>query len=185
MESDAWKNFNSGNWKKEIDVRDFIQKNYTPYEGDEAFLAGPTERTQKLWDKVQELYKKEKFPCVPYISFIWKTSSIGIINWLILISTSDFKSGIIIGLISNSRAMIADSFNSAGDIFASFMTWLGNRISSVPNDNDHNFGHGKAQYIFSMLIGISMMIVAIKLLYDSVISLVYGNIVNYSLTRIS
>ena len=87
---------------------------------------------------------------------------------------------IIIGLISNSRSMIADSFNSAGDIFASFMTWLGSRISSVPNDSDHNFGHGKAEYIFSMLIGISMMVVAIKLLYDSVISLIYGNVVNYS-----
>ena len=87
----------------------------------------------------------------------------------------------IIGLISNSRSMIADSFNSAGDIFASFMTWLGNRISSVPNDSDHNFGHGKAEYIFSMLIGLSMMIVAAKLLYDSIMSLISGNVVNYSI----
>lgn len=87
---------------------------------------------------------------------------------------------IIIGLISNSRAMIADSFNSAADIFASFMTWLGGRISSVPNDEDHNFGHGKAEYIFSMIIGISMLVVAIKLLYDSIISIINGNEVNYS-----
>lgn len=91
---------------------------------------------------------------------------------------------IIIGLISNSRSMIADSFNSAGDIFASFMTWIGSRISSVPNDDDHNFGHGKAEYIFSMLISISMMLVAIKLFYDSVISIVYGNVVNYSVLLI-
>ena len=88
---------------------------------------------------------------------------------------------IIIGIISNSRSMIADSFNSAGDIFASFMTWLGSRISSVPNDDDHNFGHGKAEYIFSMLISISMIIVAVKLLYDSVTSIIYGNVVTYSL----
>ena len=88
---------------------------------------------------------------------------------------------IIIGIISNSRSMIADSFNSAGDVFASFMTWLGSRISSVPNDSDHNFGHGKAEYIFSMLIGISMMIVSIKLLYDSIMSLVNNNIVTYSI----
>ena len=88
---------------------------------------------------------------------------------------------IIIGIISNSKSMIADSFNSAGDVFASFMTWLGSRISGVPNDDDHNFGHGKAEYIFSMLIGISMMAVAVKLLYDSVISLIYGNVVTYSL----
>jgi len=91
---------------------------------------------------------------------------------------------IIIGIVSNSRSMIADSFNSAGDIFASFMTWLGSRISSVPNDDDHNFGHGKAEYIFSMLIGISMMVIAGKLLYDSIISIIYGNIVNYSVLLI-
>ncbi len=91
---------------------------------------------------------------------------------------------IIVGLMSNSRSMIADSFNSAGDIFASFMTWLGSRISSVPNDDDHNFGHGKAEYIFSMLIGISMMIVAIKLFYDSVTSIIYGNVVDYSILLI-
>ena len=91
---------------------------------------------------------------------------------------------IIIGLISNSKSMIADSFNSAGDIFASFMTWLGGRISSVPNDDDHNFGHGKAEYIFSMLISISMMLVAIKLLFDSVMSIINGNIVNYSILLI-
>jgi len=87
---------------------------------------------------------------------------------------------IIVGFISNSKSMIADSFNSAGDVFASFMTWLGSRISSVPNDDDHNFGHGKAEYIFSMLIGVSMIVVAGKLLYDSVLSLINGNIVTYS-----
>ena len=91
---------------------------------------------------------------------------------------------IIVGVISNSKSMIADSFNSAGDIFASFMTWLGGRISSVPNDDDHNFGHGKAEYIFSMLIGISMMVVSAKLLYDSTVSLINGNVVSYSNTLI-
>ena len=102
----------------------------------------------------------------------------------ILGNTLLFVIKIIVGIISNSRAMIADSFNSAGDVFASFMTWLGGRISSVPNDNDHNFGHGKAEYIFSMLIGISMMIVAGKLFYDSIISLIKGNVVTYSLILI-
>ena len=47
-------------WQKEINVRDFIQRNYTPYEGDSSFLKGTTEKTQKLWDEVLELYKKEK-----------------------------------------------------------------------------------------------------------------------------
>lgn len=82
---------------------------------------------------------------------------------------------IVVGIISCSQSMIADSLNSAGDIFASFMTWLGNRISSVPNDEDHNFGHGKAEYIFSMLISISMMIVSGKMFYDSLNSIINGN----------
>ena len=102
----------------------------------------------------------------------------------ILGNTILFIVKIIVGIMSNSRSMIADSFNSAGDVFASFMTWLGSRISSVPNDDDHNFGHGKAEYIFSMLIGISMIVVAGKLLYDSVMSLVNGNIVDYSVLLI-
>ena len=60
MKFDEWENFKDGEWKSEINVRDFIQKNYTPYEGDAEFLAGPTERTKKLWDTVLDLYKKEK-----------------------------------------------------------------------------------------------------------------------------
>ncbi|MDK2902824.1 MAG: formate C-acetyltransferase [Clostridiales bacterium] len=51
--------FIEGKWCRDIDVRDFIQLNYTPYEGDESFLAGPTAATQKLWDKISELLKKE------------------------------------------------------------------------------------------------------------------------------
>lgn len=55
----AWNGFKTGNWNKEIDVRDFIQLNYTPYEGDASFLAGESERTKKLWDEVADLCKKE------------------------------------------------------------------------------------------------------------------------------
>ena len=57
---EAWEGFEGGNWLNEIDVRDFIQKNYTPYEGDESFLVGPTERTVKLWDDVMSLLLKER-----------------------------------------------------------------------------------------------------------------------------
>ena len=60
MKYSEWNGFNTGKWEKEINVRDFIQKNYTPYEGDAKFLAGPTEKTKKLWDEVLELYKKER-----------------------------------------------------------------------------------------------------------------------------
>ena len=78
----------------------------------------------------------------------------------------------IVGFVSNSQAMIADAANSAGDIFASLMTFIGNRIASEPGDKTHNFGHGKAEYIFSLFISISMVFVAAKLLYDSTLSLI-------------
>ena len=60
MKFEQWNNFNEGDWTQEINVRNFIQTNYTPYEGDSSFLANATERTRKLWDTVLDLYKKEK-----------------------------------------------------------------------------------------------------------------------------
>ena len=78
----------------------------------------------------------------------------------------------IIGIITKSQAMIADSVNSAGDIFSSLMTYIGNKIASKPKDDDHNLGHGKAEYIFSMLVSISMILVSIKLLESSVTALI-------------
>ena len=78
----------------------------------------------------------------------------------------------IVGFMSNSQSMIADAANSAGDIFASIMTFIGNKIAHEPNDDSHNFGHGKAEYLFSLFISISMMVVAIKLLYDSTSALI-------------
>ena len=59
MDFEQWNGFNKGEWKRQIDVRNFIQKNYTPYVGDASFLKGTTEKTKKLWDEVLELYKKE------------------------------------------------------------------------------------------------------------------------------
>ncbi len=86
----------------------------------------------------------------------------------------------IVGFSTKSQSMIADSFNSAGDIFASLMTFIGNKISSEPQDKSHNFGHGKAEYIFSMFIGISMIIIACKLLYNSVYTLIFGSELQFS-----
>ena len=61
MEFKQWDGFNkAGEWTKEIDVRGFIQANYTPYEGDSKFLVGATDKTKKLWNEVLELYKKER-----------------------------------------------------------------------------------------------------------------------------
>ena len=85
-----------------------------------------------------------------------------------------------VGFTFKSQAMIADSLNSAGDIFASLMTFIGNKIASVPNDEDHNFGHGKAEYIFSMFIAISMILVASKLLFDSFQTLILGSKLQFS-----
>jgi len=85
-----------------------------------------------------------------------------------------------LGFISKSQSMIADSINSAGDIFASLMTFIGNKIASIPNDEDHNLGHGKAEYIFSMFISISMIIISAKLLYDSFITLIFGSNLKFS-----
>ncbi len=60
IDRQEWAGFNGRLWREEINVRDFIQKNYTPYDGDESFLAAPTEATDKLWGKLQELQKQER-----------------------------------------------------------------------------------------------------------------------------
>ena len=80
--------------------------------------------------------------------------------------------------------MIADCVNSAGDIFSSLMTYIGNKIASKPKDDSHNLGHGKAEYIFSLLIGISMIIIAAELFMSSIDSLLNGGEYNFSVILI-
>ena len=77
----------------------------------------------------------------------------------------------IIGFITNSQAMIADAFNSAGDILSSFMTFIGNYVASKPSDDDHNLGHGKAEYIYSMLISIVMSMMGIFVFKDAFLAI--------------
>lgn len=79
---------------------------------------------------------------------------------------------LIIGFMSRSQAMIADGFNSAGDVFASFMTYTGNKIASKPEDKTHPFGHGKAEYIFSMIVSFSLLLVAYKIFMNSLDSII-------------
>ena len=86
----------------------------------------------------------------------------------------------IVGFTSKSQSMIADCVNSAGDIFASLMTFIGNKIASVPGDESHNFGHGKAEYIFSLFIAISMIIVSLKTIIDCFTTLFTGNTIIFS-----
>jgi cation diffusion facilitator family transporter len=99
---------------------------------------------------------------------IKKASVLGIIGNIFLLIIKS-----IIGFISNSQAMIADAFNSATDIFSSLMTFIGNKIASKPRDDDHNLGHGKAEYIYSLLISIAMTTCALVLLKDSIETIVY------------
>ena len=87
----------------------------------------------------------------------------------------------IIGIISNSQAMIADAFNSAGDIFSSFMTFIGNKIASTPSDDDHNLGHGKAEYIYSLLISIVMILMTITIFKNSFSSILNGSKYTFSI----
>ena len=85
-----------------------------------------------------------------------------------------------VGFASKSQSMIADCINSAGDIFASLMTFIGNKIASVPGDESHNFGHGKAEYIFSLFIALSMILVSLKTIFDAITTLFVGNQITFS-----
>ena len=60
LQSKSWDGFEGGVWQEEVNVRDFIQRNYTQYDGDESFLAPPTDATNRLWARVQELQKEER-----------------------------------------------------------------------------------------------------------------------------
>ena len=86
-----------------------------------------------------------------------------------------------IGFITGSRAMLADAFNSAGDIFTSLMTYIGNKIASIPSDEDHNLGHGKAEYIYSMLISIIMFITSLFIFKDSLLTLINKKTYTFSI----
>ena len=105
-----------------------------------------------------------------------KASIFGIVGNVFL-----FIIKIIIGIISNSQAMLADAFNSASDIFSSIMTYIGNRISSKDADSDHNLGHGKAEYIYSMLISVTMMVLGVSILIDAFKSIFVTNEYNFSI----
>jgi len=88
-----------------------------------------------------------------------RASTLGIIGNIFLLIIKA-----IIGIITKSQAMIADALNSAGDIFSSLMTYIGNKIASQPCDDDHNLGHGKAEYIYSMLISIIMITMSLLII---------------------
>lgn len=88
---------------------------------------------------------------------------------------------IAVGLITKSQAMLADSINSGTDIFNSILTYIGNRISQVPSDEDHNLGHGKAEYIYSMLISIVMIMLGLNQIKSSIISIINNNMMKFNI----
>lgn len=95
-----------------------------------------------------------------------KVSILGIIGNIFLLIIKA-----IIAIFTNSQAMLSDTLNSAGDVISSGMTFIGNKISSKEADDDHNLGHGKAEYIFSMLISEIMLIFSVSVFYSSIRSL--------------
>ena len=107
---------------------------------------------------------------------IKKASLLGIIGNLFLLIIKLTTS-----LITKSQAMLADSINSAGDIISSLMTYIGNKIANKPKDEDHNLGHGKAEYIYSLLISIVMILVSLSLLKDSINILITKQTYDFSI----
>ena len=86
----------------------------------------------------------------------------------------------IAGIMSNSQSLLADAFNSAGDIFSSLMTFIGNKISSKAADEDHHLGHGKAEYIYSLLISISMFLLSVTMIKNVILNLIHKEYLTYS-----
>ncbi len=86
-----------------------------------------------------------------------------------------------IGFVTNSHAMIADAFNSAGDIISSVFTYIGNKVASIPSDEDHNLGHGKAEYIYSMLISIAMILMGLFVFKNSFNSIINNSVLDFSI----
>ena len=104
-----------------------------------------------------------------------RVSIIGIIGNVFLLVIKG-----IVGFLSNSQSMIADFFNSFGDIFSSLMTFIGNKISSKEADEDHNLGHGKAEYIYSFLISIIMLLTAFSVIKRSIQTYINQETIKFS-----
>jgi len=84
------------------------------------------------------------------------------------------------GIFFKSQGLIADAVNSFGDVFSSLVTFIGGKISEKPEDNDHEFGHGKAEYVASFLIGMFMIIVGADTLYTSSLSAIKNKVFEVS-----
>lgn len=108
-----------------------------------------------------------------------KVGIVGIIGNVFL-----FVIKIIVALSFKSNAMLADSINSGTDVLSSLMTLIGGKIAGEPSDEDHNYGHGKAEYIFSLIISIVMGYLAIKIAWTGINSLIDGSEFEFSFALI-
>ncbi|MBQ8042745.1 MAG: cation transporter [Clostridia bacterium] len=104
-----------------------------------------------------------------------KVGIIGIISNLFLLSIK-----FIVGLIFKSQGLIADAVNSFGDVFSSIITYVAGKISEKPADEDHEFGHGKAEFVASFLIGIFMVMVSLETLYSGIMSIINNQAFTFS-----
>lgn len=104
-----------------------------------------------------------------------KVGVIGIISNLFLLCVK-----FIVGIMFKSQGLIADALNSFGDVFSSIVTFVGGKISEKPADEDHEFGHGKAEFIASFLIGIFMVMVSIETVYSGIVSIIYNQAFTFS-----
>ena len=86
----------------------------------------------------------------------------------------------IVGIYFRSQGLIADAVNSFGDVFSSIVTYVGGKISLKPADEDHEFGHGKAEFVASFLIGIFMVMVSFETLYEGIASIIYNEKFDFS-----
>lgn len=108
-----------------------------------------------------------------------RVSIIGIIANLFL-----FVIKIAVAFASKSQGLLADATNSGSDVFNSIITYIGNRLSSKPNDKEHPYGHGKIEYVFSMIISISMFLLAINILKDSITAIITKQIIVFSMSLV-
>ena len=104
-----------------------------------------------------------------------KVGIIGIVGNVFL-----FVIKIAIALVSKSNAMLADSINSGTDVLSSLMTFIGGKIAGEPSDDEHNYGHGKAEYVFSLIISLIMGYLAIKIAWNGINSLIDGTKFEFS-----
>lgn len=88
---------------------------------------------------------------------------------------------IVIGVSSRSQGLLADAINSGTDVFNSAMTYVGNKLASKPKDKEHPYGHGKVEYVFSMIISLCMILLSFRILQNSVTAILIKQTVIFSM----